>query len=157
MKPGVSGVSALGLLLLRLPVQCSSASSAASQPFAKRGYVADGEKGEQSCDDPLLLGNANWFYEYNVWNPYRQPGLTGNCAQMNATGNIDERFVPMNWCLSSMDTPIPAYADRGIFMGFNEPNNRHNCNTSARLVAEAWGEVMKKHPDSTLVSPGMCR
>ena len=39
-------------------------------------------------------------------------------------------------------------------MGFNEPNNLHNCHTSAAAVAKAWGRVMDLHPPPTqLVSP----
>jgi hypothetical protein len=62
----------------------------------------------------------------------------------------------MNWCLSSIHSDIPSYVDTSkgsLFMGFNEPNNLHNCHTDAAKVAEAWGDVMKRWPESTLVSP----
>lgn len=72
---------------------------------------------------------------------------------MNASARVDQRFSPMNWCLSSLDTPVPPYVNRTYFMGFNEPNNLHNCNTSPELVARAWGTVMRNWTGSHLVSP----
>ena len=59
----------------------------------------------------------------------------------------------MNWCLSSVDAAVPAYVNRTYFMGFNEPNNAHNCHTDAAAVARAWGHIMALHPRSALVSP----
>ena len=59
----------------------------------------------------------------------------------------------MNWCLSSMEAPVASYVNRTFFMGFNEPNNLHNCNTDARAVAQAWGTVMERWGGSLLVSP----
>jgi len=114
----------------------------------KRGFVADGA---QSCDTPLLLNVSGWYYGYNVNNPYRSSTLKGDCARANATDK--KRFVPMNWCLSSMHKAVPADVDDSIFMGFNEPNNLHNCNTDAETVAKAWATVMQLHPNSELVSP----
>jgi len=117
----------------------------------KRGFVADGA---QSCDEPLLLNTSGWYYGYNVQDPYRKPGLSGNCAKSNETDQ--SRFTPMDWCLSSLKTPIPSYVPTGegsLFMGFNEPNNLHNCHTSAEAVATAWGTVMTNWPHSQLVSP----
>ena len=66
---------------------------------------------------------------------------------------MEERFTPMNWCLSSLNKSIPTNVNRTFFMGFNEPNNLHNCNTDAETVAKAWGQVMARWPNSKLVSP----
>lgn len=38
-------------------------------------------------------------------------------------------------------------------MGFNEPNNVHNCNKDAKTIAAAWKDVMDAFPQSQLVSP----
>ena len=38
-------------------------------------------------------------------------------------------------------------------MGFNEPNNLHNCNTSPEDVAKAWAFVQQRWKGSKLVSP----
>lgn len=114
----------------------------------KRGFVADGVS---NCDTPLLLNTSGWYYDYNQANPYRKAGLKGDCARVNATDQ--HRFAPMDWCLSSVEKPVPADVDKSYFMGFNEPNNRHNCNTDAATVAKAWGRVMALHPTAKLVSP----
>ena len=116
----------------------------------KRGYVAD----SPDCDDALLLNASGWFYNYNAINPYREPGKSvGDCARAAQVGRIDERYAPMNWCLDGMDAPVAASVNRTFFMGFNEPNNLHNCNTPAEKVAEAWGTVMANWSSSQLVSP----
>lgn len=128
---------------------CTVTPSPSKEVRVKRGYVADGE----SCDDALLLNASAWFYGYNVENPYRQPGIAGNCSAANASANLDARFAPMNWCLSSIPKPIPEYVNRTFFMGFNEPNNLHNCNTDAHTAAVAWASVMQKWGGSVLVSP----
>ena len=86
--------------------------------------------------DRLLLSTSGWFYSYNKPNPYRAPGLAGDCAGAVANGRLDERFVAMDWCLSGMDVATPAYVNQTYFMGFNEPNNRHNCNKDAETVAK---------------------
>ena len=87
----------------------------------KRGFVADGGSGSpRSCDDPLLLNRSGWYYDYNVGNPYQDGEATaGDCARANASGRLDARFAPMNWCLRSMDTPVASYVNRTFFMGFN--------------------------------------
>eukprot|EP00037_Helgoeca_nana_P024630 m.262971 g.262971 ORF g.262971 m.262971 type:complete len:347 (+) comp26697_c0_seq1:147-1187(+) len=118
----------------------------------KRGFVADGGA-DQTCDDPVLLNVSGWFYAYNKPNPYRKPGLSGDCAAANATGRLDERFSAMDWCLSGMAVQTPAYVNQTYFMGFNEPNNLHNWNTEPAKVAQAWKTVMSNHPESMLVSP----
>lgn len=110
-------------------------------PYAKRGFVSDNP--HPTCDDPVLLNASGWFYDYNLDNPYN------NCT----AGAPNERFDPMNWCLDSLDKPIPAYVNRTFYQGFNEPNNLHNCNTNASAVAKAWGKVMAQWPRSKLVSP----
>lgn len=114
----------------------------------KRGFVAD----SHSCDDPLLLNTSGWYYGYNLHNPYRKPGLPGNCSKANATGHLDERFAPMEWCFTSQPD-VPSYVNRTFFMGYNEPNNLHNCNKEPQDVAAHWGDIMKQFPDSMLVSP----
>lgn len=115
----------------------------------KRGFVGDGQR---TCDDPLLLDTSGWYYDYNVQDPYREAGLTGDCAKANATAQ--KRFTPMNWCLSSIHHEIPDYdRESPFFMGFNEPNNLHNCNTDAETVAKAWSTIMTRWPNSSLVSP----
>ena len=101
----------------------------------------------------MLMNSSGWFYGYNVDNPYRDINATGNCSAANATAHLDARFAPMNWCLDSIDTDVPAYVNHTFFLGFNEPNNAHNCNTDAATVAKAWARVMAKWPDSRLVSP----
>jgi hypothetical protein len=117
----------------------------------KRGYVAD----SPDCGDALLLNASGWFYDYNAVNPYREPRKSvGDCARAAGLGRIDERFVPMNWCLDGMDAAVAPTVNRTFFMGFNEPNNAHNCNTSPEKVAAAWGTVMKNWSStSQLVSP----
>merc|ERR1712037_816152 len=100
-----------------------------------------------------LLNVSGWFYDYNLDNNYRKPGIPGDCARANATASLDRRFAPMNWCLDSLEKPIPPYVNRSFFMGFNEPNNLHNCNTKPRDVAKAWKTVMARWPNSQLVSP----
>ena len=118
----------------------------------KRGFVADGGA-NASCDDPLLLSTSGWYYDYNVQDPYARAGLIGDCAAA-AKKDQQGRFTPMNWCLSSMHAAIPTYATRAThFMGFNEPNNKHNCNTDAEAVAKAWSTVMQRWPNHSLVSP----
>lgn len=37
-----------------------------------------------------------------------------------------------------MAVQTPAYVNQTYFMGFNEPNNLHNCNTEPAKVAQAW-------------------
>ena len=61
---------------------------------------------------------------------------------------------PPTHTLSLLSFPqIPSYVNQTFFMGFNEPNNLHNCNKDAETVATAWATVMKNWPNSTLVSP----
>ena len=136
-------------LLLTSSLASKSAALAPVPVNLKRGFVADEHT---SCDTPLLLNTSGWYYSYNVENPYRRAGLKGDCARANATDQ--HRFVPMNWCLSSVNTSVPTDVDQTYWMGFNEPNNVHNCNTSAEKVALAWRRTMELHPEPTvLVSP----
>ena len=106
----------------------------------KRGWVADGCTGS-SCTDPQLLGNLGWYYDYNVADPFGD----------EATAS--ERFAPMHWCLSTLNSTVPRYVNTTYMLGFNEPNNVHNCNRPASDVAAAWGQVMQQWPNSQLVSP----
>jgi hypothetical protein len=59
----------------------------------------------------------------------------------------------MHWCFSSLIETIPSYVNTTFMLGFNEPNNQHNCNKSPSLVAAAWATVMSRWPTSQLVSP----
>ena len=101
----------------------------------KRGFVADGAK---SCDTPLLLNVSGWYYDYNVGNPCpcrregylisltsthplslpltpdRKDGLAGDCTRANASADLDLRFSPMNWCLSSLKADVPDYVNRSF-------------------------------------------
>ena len=103
----------------------------------KRGYVAD------DCSGPLCNGNilldAAWFYAYNPGSPY------------NVTGS----FVPMHWCTTGDDAPLPAGTNDTFLLGFNEPNNAHNCNISPETAAQAWSVILKRWGNSSthLVSP----
>ena len=58
----------------------------------------------------------------------------------------------MHWCISS--DPIPAGTNASFLLGYNEPNNAHNCNKSPEVVATSWAQVMKSWGStSILVSP----
>ena len=111
----------------------------------KRGFVADTANG--TCTDPSLFTASSWYYDYNVEDPYR--------AKLGCAAGGPQAFVPMHWCLSSLDEPVPAYVDKAYMLGFNEPNNIHNCgaHTNAEAIARAYGRVMADYPKSTLVSP----
>jgi len=141
-KPGMMIV-----FLFALGLDCVSATQTASAN-QKRGFVADGG----DCDTPALLNRSSWYYAYNSDDPYRKPKQSGGDCKTEAT-TYRKRFTPMSWCLSGLNAAPPKDISREFFMGFNEPNNRHNCNTSAEKVAKAWGMVMKLYPDSQLVSP----
>jgi hypothetical protein len=105
----------------------------------KRGFVADGCKGA-SCVDFELLASAGWYYGYNPEDPY---------AGSNAP---NPRFTPMHWCIST--DPIPPGTNATYLLGYNEPNNAHNCNKSPAVIAAAWKEVMQLWgATSILVSP----
>jgi len=132
---------------------CVMASSGTVAVNPKRGFVADGAV---TCDDPVLLSTSGWYYSYRVEDKYRKEGLQGDCER--ATKMAKGRFTPMNWCLSSLNADIPDYDRIGhggsnMFMGFNEPNNRKNCHRDAEEVAKAWSVVMRRWPNSLLVSP----
>lgn len=109
-------------------------------PNNKRGFVGDGCDG---CMDANLLHRAGWYYSYHVSDHYHTAQPPNEAA----------RFTPMNWCIKSFADEMPDYVNTTFFMGFNEPNNLHNCNTDARTVATAWATVMSRYPDSLLVSP----
>lgn len=89
----------------------------------KRGFVADGS--DATCDDPILLSNAGWYYDYDVEDPYRHAGLSGDCARAAAmdTG----RFTPMNWCLDSMSNPIPSYVQVSYCRYYMGPSWQGAC------------------------------
>jgi hypothetical protein len=138
------------LMPLPPPTPPPGPTPAATRINPKRGFVADGAK---SCNTPLLLNTSGWHYDYNQDRPYGKPGQSGNCMLANSSG-FRNRFTGMNWCLSSVEKPVPTDVNQTYWMGFNEPNNLHNCHTSAAAVAKAWGRVMELHPPPTqLVSP----
>lgn len=126
-------------MLVRAFAVASTLLAVAASRAGKRGYVADGCTGP-NCKDPSLLTAADWYYDYNPADPYggTEPGAAA-------------RFSPMYWCLSN--ATVPSYVNKTYFLGFNEPNNAHNCNTPADVVAKAWKFVMDTYPDSLLVSP----
>eukprot|EP00965_Chrysotila_dentata_P229358 6197147-Pleurochrysis_carterae.AAC.1 len=109
----------------------------------RRGYVADTRNG--TCFDAELLEKGTaWYYGYNVNDPYLQLGC-------RVAGR--QQFVPMHWCVSSTSKPIPPYVRTEWLLGFNEPNNKHNCNLSPLQTAKAWKAVMDHNPTARLVSP----
>lgn len=118
-----------------------AAASAARNP--KRGFVGDGCKGA-SCADFELLSSAGWYYAYNPGDPFSAGGDSSNPS-----------FVPMHWCIKGLaNATIPAGVNATFLLGFNEPNNLHNCNMSPRDIATAWATVLKLWaPQSILVSP----
>ena len=113
----------------------------------KRGFVADTRNG--TCDDPFLLANAtSWYYDYNVQDPYRD--------RLGCARGGPQAFVPMHWCLSSINATVPSYVDTTFMLGFNEPNNIHNCGAHGRtpeMLARAWAQIMQQFPTSKLVTP----
>ena len=115
---------------------------ASGAPSVKRGFVGDGCKaGWTNCTQAELLSNVAWHYSYNPDDPYYM------------TTHDASNFVPMHWCISTLNATVPSYVDTSYMMGFNEPNNLHNCNKDAAVVAAAWAVVMQKWPSSKLVSP----
>ena len=100
----------------------------------------------------MLLTRSAWFYDYDAGNPYiDNPEAKGQCEGHDT--ELDRKFVPMNWCTSKMNQTVPPGVNRTFFMGFNVPNNHHQCDRSPHDVAAAWGTVMEMWPDSKLVSP----
>jgi hypothetical protein len=65
---------------------------------------------------------------------------------------LDERFVAMDWCLSGMAVPTPDYVNQTFFMGFNEPNNLHNCNRDAETAAK-YEKHAHTRPSTTAHTP----
>jgi hypothetical protein len=58
----------------------------------------------------------------------------------------------MHWCISNAS--IPQGVNATFLLGYNEPNNLHNCNKSPAVIAEAWAQVMEAWgATSILVSP----
>ena len=138
----------------------------------KRGFVADTRNGT-CADAQLLSAGTSWYYDYNVGDPCKprhspptsrgpaSPRLSAcNWRGSDRSGDLKcnntnpQHFVPMHWCISALhnNTP-PAYVDTSFMLGFNEPNNLHNCNKDAATVARAWSQVMREFPDSTLITP----
>lgn len=91
--------------------------------WLRQSWLSDFPRGlpAASCDTPLLLNRSAWYYDYNQADPYRKAGLGGDCGRANGTDG--GRFVGMNWCLSSVEKPVPASVEQTYWMGFNEPNN----------------------------------
>lgn len=119
-----------------------AAHAARTTASPKRGFVGDGCKSSwTNCTQATLLTGSSWHYSYNVDDLYY------------ATTGKSDGFVPMHWCLSSMNDTIPAWVDMSILLGMNEPNNAHNCNLPPDTIAKAWGDIMARWPSSRLVSP----
>ena len=61
----------------------------------------------------------------------------------------------MHWCITGLaNASIPAGTNASFLLGFNEPNNLHNCNKSPLVIATAWATVLELWgSSSTLVSP----
>lgn len=117
-----------------------AATAAAASP--KRGFVGDGCPSTwTNCTEAKLLTAASWHYSYNVADNYY------------ATTHSADGFVPMHWCLSSLNDTVPAWVDQSILLGYNEPNDLHNCNTPAATAAASWGDVMARWPNTRLISP----
>lgn len=131
--------------IMRSAVFFTLALAMASAVKPKRGFVGDCDPKDPAndCVDPALLTNTAWVYSYNVVDNYAAANIPGESA----------RFVPMHWCVSSLNDTIPAGTNMTYMMGFNEPNNAHNCNMSPQAIAQAWSAVLKRWPDSLLVSP----
>lgn len=113
---------------------------------AKRGFVADGCTGP-SCQDVALLGDSiGWYYAYNPQDPY---------ASSSGSGGFPELFVPMHWCFTGLNASLPSGVNSTYLLGFNEPNNLHNCNKSPEQAAVAWATVLQRWGDGStqLVSP----
>ena len=119
-------------LLLTLLAQLTAAYS------PKRGYVADDCKGPL-CNGNTLLGAA-WYYGYNPADPYTAP------ADIST-------FVPMHWCMTGQDAPLPAGTNATYVLGYNEPNLAGQCGLAPAAAAAAWGVYLKRWPTSALVSP----
>jgi hypothetical protein len=131
------------LLASALFLAACAPATAARNP--KRGFVGDGCKGA-SCADFDLLSSAGWYYAYNPPDPFSTPG---------SPSTIHPEFVPMHWCTRGLaNATIPAGTNATFLLGFNEPNNAHNCNSSPRDIATAWATVLELwSATSTLVSP----
>ena len=136
-------MSPFGFLLI------SASLAGASTPRApKRGFVADGNKdfSPQTCSDAELLDGCGWFYDYNPANPFAEIGCS-------AKEQRNDDFIPMHWCISSLNDTVPSNVSTKYMLGFNEPNNAGNCNKPPREIAQAWGQIMHDFPDSELVTP----
>ena len=112
-------------------------------PNPKRGFVGDGCKGA-ACQDVALLTAAGWYYAYNPGDPFVSPG----------TNNAHPQFTPMHWCLSGLNASLPPGVNSTFLLGYNEPNNAHNCNISPETAAVSWKVVLDRWAGtSQLVSP----
>lgn len=153
-------------MMLRTCLAVGALAVARAAPTAKRGVVADGCIGT-NCTDGALLSNLEWYYDYNVADPWYG----------SSVANENVKFTPMHWCIeyvlceaycmrskwltttstnfdcSDVNTTVPSYVNVSYMMGYNEPNNAHNCNKDAKTAAASWGQVMAKWPNSKLVSP----
>lgn len=132
----------------------------------KRGYVADGCTGS-NCTDPTLLTSIGWYYAYNVGDPYCSGSASTTSSTLRGSHAVDESaytcslplqteaklFTPMHWCIDNLNDTVPSYVNTTFMMGYNEPNNAHNCNKDATTVAQSWSRVMSGWQNSILVSP----
>ena len=88
----------------------------------KRGFVADGAK---SCNTPLLLNTSGWHYDYNEDRPFGKVGQSGNCMLANSS-DFRNRFTGMNWCLSSVEKPVPSDVNQTYLL---HSISLHTCTT----------------------------
>jgi hypothetical protein len=62
----------------------------------------------------------------------------------------------MSWCLSGIDSLLPAGTNTTFAIGANEPNLASQCNKSPAVIAAAYASIFAKFPATTrFVSPAM--
>jgi len=131
------------VLTILLLLVCNGRATTHIAPFSpKRGFVADGCMGP-TCTDVELL-NPGWYYDYNPQDRF---------ANEDNSGGYPALFTPMHWCISN--ATLPAAVNHSFLLGYNEPNNEHNCNKSPREVAQSWAGIMSRWspPSTQLISP----
>lgn len=129
-------------MICRLVVFVSAGMLASASVHQKRGFVADGNPtSPRTCDDPKVLNGSAWMYDYNAQSPY------AGCSDTYL-----DRFTAMSWCNHNNLTVLPG-TNLDYFLGFNEPNDVHECNLSPADAARDWKVIMDTFPLSQLVSP----
>jgi hypothetical protein len=61
----------------------------------------------------------------------------------------------MHWCIKGLNASLPPGVNSTFLLGYNEPNNLHNCNISPETAAESWQVVLDRWGGGAtqLVSP----